>query len=155
MAHLFQPRFWTNPAIRSWPEPDKVLALYLLTGPERSTEGLYRLRVAGVADDLGWDPETVQDCLGRLVDRGFVRWDEAAQVVLIVGVLRDLNALNPGQIRGAVNRVYALPPTSLLRDLYAEADRWAPKIAAALVERFPELGDDDSKAATPSPSVPF
>src|SRR4051812_26267309 len=121
MAHLFQPRFWSDPTIRAWPEADRLLALYLLTCPDRATEGLYRLRPHAVADDLAWEVVGVRDGLRRLAAHGFIKWDEQADVVLLVDVLRGMPALNPGQVGGAVNRVDSLPPTPLLRELYADA----------------------------------
>src|SRR3954454_6085139 len=120
MAHLFEPRFWTDPKVRAWPEPDRLLALYALTCADRATEGLYRFRVADAADDLCWDAGKVRDGLRRLETYGFLKWDEKAGVILLLGVMRGMaGSRNPNQIKGAVNKVDALPPSDLLRDLYA------------------------------------
>ena len=41
--HKVSPRFWADEKVLRWNDDAKMLALYLLTCPHRTTEGLFRL----------------------------------------------------------------------------------------------------------------
>lgn len=58
------PKFWIEDA-PLWDDDTTIIALYLLTGPHRNLEGLYRLPKRYVQEDLG-KPQRVVD---KAIDR--------------------------------------------------------------------------------------
>src|SRR5687767_3734580 len=46
-------RLWIEPPFRKLTDSEKVVAIYLLSGPQTSSVGLYRISVASGAEDLG------------------------------------------------------------------------------------------------------
>lgn len=72
----------------------------------------------------------------------FIKWDEKAGVLLLLGVMRTMaGSRNPNQIKGAVNRVDSLPPHGLLPDLYARRSggtRSSPPLCSSLPGARPE-----------------
>ena len=51
-------RLWRNEDFVAMDNGQKVVALYLLTGPQTNRIGFYRLSMGAAADDLGTIPET-------------------------------------------------------------------------------------------------
>jgi hypothetical protein len=112
---------WTQP----WDESTRLAALYLLTCPHRTTEGLFRLPIEYAATDLGWPARRFAKALGELVADGFIEHDPDAQVVLIVNALKWQAPQNPNQATAAVRVLRTLPATPLLTRLYQLAEQFS------------------------------
>lgn len=153
------PRFWARAEQRGWGDDTKLLALYLLTGPHRTTEGLYRLPKRYAQADLEWSGEQFDEQLRELIQAGFCDYDEQAQVVLVKGALRYQACPNENVAKAAVRRLNELPQTRLMADLWALAEAHDPHLARQLAkqfgEQFPEQSGDSpapAPALTPSPT---
>jgi hypothetical protein len=76
-------RLWRHPGFAGLTEGEKILALYVLTGPQTNRLGLYLLSIATAAEDLGTTPETLTKRL-RNVCQTFGWWfDSVARVTYI------------------------------------------------------------------------
>jgi hypothetical protein len=142
------PVIWQEP----WDDEARLLALYLLTSPHRSTEGLFRLPSAYVQADLGWSLPKVEKTLARLEKGGFIRRD--GDVVLIVNALKYQAPANPNGVKAALSAVEAVPPSTLDPIFQQLAQRFCEPLAKGLRERFPErFGKPPSPAPalTPAP----
>lgn len=126
------PRFWVDSVVRAWDDDAKLAAMYVLTCEHRITEGLFRLPLLYAAHDLGWTTGRVEAALAVLERDGFIRWDRAVDVVLIVNALRWQPPAAPNNIRHAISQLRDLPQTELINDLLALADRHAPQFASDL-----------------------
>jgi hypothetical protein len=138
--------FWTRSA-RHWPDEEKLLGLYILSGPHSTSEGYYRLPLGYIVDDLGWGTEQVSTTMQSLAEREFVHYDLDAQVVFVCKRLEYRQPRGEKQVRGAVNVVREVPPSPLLSLFVAAADEHAEEFAEQLHSAFPTLPD--------TPSIPL
>lgn len=148
------PRFWAE--TQNWTSDARTLALYLLTCPHRTTEGLFRLPRGYIADDLGWALERLAQPFAELLDRGFIQYDENASVVLIVKAMKYQAPENPNQITSAVRKLAELPDTFLTSTFKALAEQFCQGLYEALPEGFGEgCGEPPSPAqARTQPPAP-
>lgn len=130
------PRFWTD--TRSWTEDARLLGLYLLTCPHRTTEGLFRLPKAYIYADLGWTVERLGEPFAELLANGFIHYDETLEIVLITNALKYQAPENPNQVKHAISLLEELPPTPLFSLLTTVAKRFSEPLAKGLEERFGE-----------------
>ena len=125
---------WAEP----WTENMRTLAFYLVTGPQRRTEGLYRLPLAYVEGDLDWQPKRLKAVLGALTAEGFVEHDPKAQLVLLVNALKR-NGLNTKQRIGVVKAFRELPPSPLLERFVSLSREFNQQLWEDLAEAFPSI----------------
>lgn len=153
------PRFWTDHA---WSDDARLLALYLLTCPHRTTEGLYRLPLAYARDDLGWSPqplgkglpERLRQALAELLASDFCSYDDTAQVVLIHKALKHQAPENHNQVTSALRMLEDLPPTPLTSTFKRLAERFCKRLAERLPEGFAQpIAHPPSPSPSPSPSL--
>lgn len=128
------PLIWTDYTARSWDDATKLLAHYLLTCPHRNLEGLFRLPLPYIADDLGWKAPKVEKAIRRLEDDGFIARDETTDVVLIRKALKYQAPKSPKQIKGALAVLSEVPKSSVHPDFIAACDKYAPSLAEALAK---------------------
>lgn len=128
--------FWTRSA-RRWSDDEKLLALYLLTGPHHTLERFYRLPLAYVSDDLGWPAARVRKVMGSLEAREFAAYDRDAQVVLVVKGLAYQAPKGEKQITGALRVLAEVPPTPLLGRFLEAAEEHAPEFAERASKQYP------------------
>lgn len=79
-----QAEFWSHARRHNWDEQTRTLALYLLTSPHRTTEGLFHLPLAYAAHDLQYPIDTVSNTLSILLRDGFAEYDFDNEIVLLV-----------------------------------------------------------------------
>jgi len=154
--------FYDDLAVRGWSDDLRATALYLLTCPDRASEGFFRLRLINLCGHLRRDEDTVREALGELERAGFARYDERAEVVLILKALKYQAPAGRTQIRGAVaavERVHDAP--ELFNALLEAADRYASEFADALREHYGIEGvsrgylasrENSRTSPTPTPS---
>lgn len=83
-----QSAFWTNPDIQGLSSEEKLLAVYLLTGPHSNGLGCYRLPDGYVQADFGWSLETVSKGFAELFRIGFSERCETTFFVVIPKFLK-------------------------------------------------------------------
>jgi hypothetical protein len=157
--------FRVGPAIwdEAWDDDTRYVAFYVLTCRHRTTEGLFRLPLEYAIADTGWSPERFREAFDKLLADGFIDYDSAARVCLIVKALEWQAPDNPNQVKAAMKLIEPLPATYLLVEFIRLADRYCERLAQALAERFPEpfreattqgMGESPSPAPSPSQSPP-
>lgn len=132
------PKFWTDEKVLFWDDDTKLLALYLLTCPHRSTEGLFRLPKPYIAADLQWDMERLRKPFEKLIEDGFIKYDEATSIILLCQALKYQRPENQNQEKNAIKKLKELPETPLMWDLIELAKQYAEQFAKRLVEQFGE-----------------
>jgi len=150
------PKFWTDPDVAGWSDDAKLLALYLMTCPHRTTEGLFRLPKPYAQADLQWSAERLAEPFAELLaDRsgqpGFIAYDERAQVVLIRNAMKYQAPQNDNQVTAALRGLEALPPTFLTCEFRRLAERFCERLAKRLPEGFGQP-IPDPPAPTPAPT---
>lgn len=134
--HKVSPKFWTTVQAEAWSEDARTLALYLLTCPHRTTEGLFRLPKAYILDDLDWTSKRLTEPFAELLARGFIDYDEQARWVLLVGALKYNAPENPNQAKAAAKRALECPEGPLTSHFRRLAERYAQRLAEQLPEGF-------------------
>lgn len=130
--HTVYSRLWSSRDFRSWTEDGRHLALYLLTCPARTTEGLFRLPIPLAAHELQWPTDRVERAVAELEGAEFIAIDRDADLVWLVNAIRWNTPRGPKQIKGAVNAL-ADVPSSPLRAPYLDRCRSvSPELAAAI-----------------------
>lgn len=127
------PLFWTDPTVRTWDDATKLLAHYLLTGPHRNLEGLYRLPLSYAADDLGWRKDKVARTMRRLEADGFVARDPEADVVFIRNALKYQAPKSAKQISGALRVLGEVPKSRVHEDFVSVCEEYAPELHKRLM----------------------
>ena len=130
--HTVYSRLWSSRDFRSWTEDGRLLALYLLTCPARTTEGLFRLPIPLAAYDLGWQQDRTGQALAELETAGFIAIDRDTDLVWLVNAVKWNAPRGPKQIKGAVNALSDVP-SSPLRVPYLDRCRSvSPELADAI-----------------------
>lgn len=143
------PKFWAS--TQGWSDDAKIVALYLLTGPHRTTEGLFRLPKAYAAADLGWSPQRLAKPFGELLSEGFIEYDDRASVCLIMKALDYQAPENPNQVTAALRKLADLPENALTSTFKGLAERYCEPLAQALPEGFGEpIGEPQALTQAPS-----
>lgn len=127
--HRVYRRIWDEP----WTEDERYFALYLLTGQHRTFEGIYKLPLMYAAGDLGWNLARVKKCMRGLEGHGFVKYDDAAQVVWIIKALKAQSP-NENQCRAAVRKIADLPRPKFYDDFLTVSRNLCPKLGEAFDE---------------------
>jgi len=133
--------FRVSPAIwraRTWTDDMRLLACYLLTSPHRTLEGLFILPQGYICADLKWSAERLAEPFAGLIADGFIAFDEAAEVCLIVKAMKYQRPENPNMDKAAIRRLVTVPASSLDTVFLASAQQYAPRLAERLAERLPE-----------------
>lgn len=140
------PKFWAD--TEEWSDDARLLALYLLTCPHRTTEGLFRLTTRYMAFDLGWAEERLAEPLAQLLAEGFIERDEERSLVLIVNAMKYQAPQNPNQVKHALRKLEEIPRSSPLTSTFK---RLAQQFCERLAERLPE-GFGESPAPSQAPT---
>lgn len=149
------PKFWVDNT--HWSDDARLLALYLLTSPHRNTEGFYRLPKPYAMGDLGWPPERFEEPFKQLLADGFIEYDDAAQVVLIVSAMKYQQCANDNVATAALKRLNELPETRLTSRFRQLAERFDERLAKRLPEQFGVAAPNTlalSLTQSPSPAKP-
>ena len=143
-------RFWTDEKSSCWDDDIKLLALYLLTCPHRTTEGIFRLPKSYALGDLGWSQRRLNAAWKVLVSGEFLQYDDKAQVALLTHALRYQAPENPNQMKAARKSFETLPATPLKARFLELAKQLAPVFHEALTK---QLGEPLPKPIRHSPSL--
>jgi hypothetical protein len=78
-------RFWTGETGRALrgDAPAQLVAAYVITSPHSNMLGFYYLPISYIANDTGIPIEGASKALQRIIDGGFCRYDEQAEVIWV------------------------------------------------------------------------
>jgi hypothetical protein len=102
-------KFWTEPDVLAMSERGRLLFLYLLTGPHTTASGCFRLPLAYIAADLGWELETVCQTFSELSANGFAYHCQASSWVVIPKFLKHNPIANPNCGKAIATQIEQLP----------------------------------------------
>ncbi len=112
------PRIWRHPGFRALKPSARELALYLLTGPQSNSIGLFHFSPSSAADDLGVSPETVRKGLADIAVTFAWYFDDGARVFYIPSWWRWNPPENTNVLKGNLKALSEIPP-SRLADAFA------------------------------------
>jgi len=140
-------RFLSDQKVRGWDNDTKFLALYLLTSPHNNILGCYILPKLYICADLGWTPEALAKPFAKLIEDGFIKYDEDACLILLTNYLKHNPIDNGNRAEGAIKILEELPRSNLFLELkkiiVQQGKDYLQKLAKALENKALQ---GDSKA---------
>src|SRR5882672_6800622 len=130
-------RLWRDPRFTELTDAEKLLALYILTGPQTNRIGLYTLSIGQAAENLKTSAETLTKRLRKGAGNFRLLFDNRSRVIFIPswfkwnlpdgvnvmkGNLKDLSEIPPcGLLDAFARNIEILPDT--LRETFLERMR--------------------------------
>jgi len=130
--HKVDERFWKDEKVQQWDSDIRLLALYLLTNPHSTSEGFYQLKKMYMMADLNWDRERFDKAFDKLLENGFLKYDETVSVVFLPNSLKYNSPDNPNQAKYAIKQLQDLPDTLLIDDFLEVTEEHGKKILEIL-----------------------
>ena len=129
--------FWDDLKVRDWSTDATRIALYILTAPDRTSEGFFRLRMVNVCDHLKMDRATAEAAMAEVIAEDFAQYDPRAEVVFVCKALKYQPPKGPKSIPGAVNALDQIKGSPrLFWAFLGAAEHYAPEFAAAIRTRY-------------------
>ena len=139
MSYEHYSRVWSSVWLEPWTDDMRTVAFYLITGPHRRSEGLYRLPLEYIVTDLSWPSKRVRTAFDALLACGFADYDPERQLVLIINALKR-NKLNPNQCKGVAKAFRELPLSPLLERFISLAQTSNKDLSKELAKDWPRVG---------------
>jgi len=141
-------RFWHDEKSGQWDDDTKLLALYLLTCPHGNILGCFVLPKLYICADLRWTEERLRKPFAKLLEEGFLEYDENTSLILINNWLKHNPIENGNQAIAGVQMLKELPKSyvleSLLRHIESENKPHMQVLLDALNSMKP-FGEPSSK----------
>lgn len=129
-------KFWSDEKVKKWDDDTKLLALYLLTSPHKNLLGLFVLNKLYICADLGWDTKRLGKPFAKLLQDGFIKYDEESELLLLVNFMKHNPLENGNQVKAAISLLRELPKSPLWQDLKQLLEPFAKPFAEPLLERL-------------------
>lgn len=120
-------QFWTSESTRDFSDDARLLALYLLTGPQSTILGASRVTPGNLLDDLKWGSERAGKAFAELFQNGWATHDETRSWVFVNNFLTWNSIDNPNQGKAAIKVFDQIPDKSPLKPMVARAIADNPK----------------------------
>ncbi len=134
-----RPRWWTEQVTRSLDPIDRLLALYVLTGPQSSSCGIFRFSPGAAAEDLDLDLSDLRTRLDRVCEAFDWQWDAAARVLWLPSWVMENEPPNPNVVKSWRLHLSEIPACALKTQaadvLSTYLQRRGPAFVAALDDR--------------------
>lgn len=101
--------WWGHPDTASLDDIEKLLFLYLLTGPHSNGLGCYRIPFGYVSSDTGKDMETVSEAFKKMEAKGLIRYCEDTDFVHIINYMKWNGIANPKVAAARQKEFEAIP----------------------------------------------
>lgn len=131
-------RFWDDEKVARWDDSARLLALYLLTSPHNNSLGCYVLKRLYICADLNWSPERLTKPFQRLIDEGFILYDEATSMIMLPNFLKHNPLENGNQVQGAIKALDELPKSPIFLELKQLLEQLDKHFLKPLLERLDE-----------------
>ena len=133
-----QTQFWTHPKIINLSDKEKLLYLYLITGPHVSPLGCYRMPKAYVEEDLKWKTGELEKVWSKLEGSFFV-YDQAYDLILIFDFLEWNPIPNPNAGKARYSEFVQIPQNfKYYQSLIASLEPFQERLGEPLPKDIPK-----------------
>lgn len=151
--YKLSPDFWRDEKTSGWDDDARLCALYVLTSPHRTTEGLFYMPRSYAIGDLGWQAKRFNKAFDRLIADGFIEYDDKASVCWIVKAMDYQVPANPKQAMWAAKLLAKIPPNRMANRFRTVAETASKRLAEVIANDYPDAWPNQSPngiANTPS-----
>jgi hypothetical protein len=115
-------RLWRHAGFLGLNDADRVLAIYMLTGPQANRAGLFRFSAGAAADDLERDTEAIRYGIAKVCDTFAWEYDGPTKTLWIPTWWEYNEPDNPKHLIGALSDLNSLPRTPLAAKFCAQLE---------------------------------
>jgi len=119
-------KIWNDEKFRQLSPEAQRLYFYVLTSPHSNMAGFYLLPKPYIERDMVTLPKGLDKPFDELLDKGLIKYDEGANMILIPNYFRYNPLNNKNQKKGANNRVRELPENTLIDEFRAICEQYYP-----------------------------
>jgi len=134
-------RLWKHPNFRRLTDRDKLLALYVLTGPQTNRHGIHSLSLITASEDLKLPPRCTRRSVARLCRAFGWQFDPRSSVMYIPSWFKWNPPDNVNVMKGILNDLNEIPPSPLIavfaKNIETLPVTLRPTFAEGLRQRFP------------------
>ena len=120
------PRIWQHRVFALLSTEARLVALYLLTGPQSNRIGYYRMSVGSASEDLGLTPSACTKLFCSVTKAFGWEWDSEARVIWVRSWWKWNTPEAANNLKGAIKDYYDVPTSPLsdgfLRELQPVAE---------------------------------
>jgi hypothetical protein len=127
-------RLWRHPGFVTLTADEKVLALYLLTGPQTNRIGIYTLSIAQAAEDLGTVPQTLLKRFANCCAAFGWHFDSKARVFYIPSWFKWNPPANSNAMKGFLNDLSEIQPCGLIDAFANNLDTLSDTVRGTFIE---------------------
>jgi hypothetical protein len=129
---------WDDENIVSLSDDAKLLYLYIMTCRHGNAAGAYIISKGTIADDLRWQSKRLCKPFTELLSKGFILYDEAVRVIVIVSHLKHNSPEGPNQEKNIASLLAELPKTKEYSTFIKRLDKPFHKpLTNGLAKRIP------------------
>jgi hypothetical protein len=107
-------RLWRHPGFAQLTDTERLLALYVLTGPQSNRIGIYNFSIATASEQLGTVPQTLTKRLATVAVTFGWLFDASARVLYVPSWWRFNTPENANVLKGNLKDLNELPPCALV-----------------------------------------
>lgn len=132
------PRIWNDEKFRALSDHGKLAFVFLLTHPHMTSLGAMRATLAGLAEELGWEPEDFREAFREALAKDMAEHDPKACLVALPNFIKYNSPESPNVVKAWVSSLDLLPECSLKTRVIARAKGYAEALPKAFREALPK-----------------
>ena len=141
-------KLWTDREVEPLSKEAKLLFLYLLTNPHRSSSGLYPITRNRAAQDCSMTVEEVDSAFEELAGAGLTLYDDETSTVLVLNAVKYLQRTKPMRTSVVNDVTYINSPLAeelVNRHQLRQWEEWTEEAEFVLSSRNAKEGWNDEE----------
>jgi hypothetical protein len=131
---LVFPRLWRHTGFRALTPSSRLLALYLLTGPQTNRLGCFHFSIGTAADDLKLGAETIRKGLADVAETFAWLFDADENVIFIPSWWRWNPPQNKNVLKGNLKDLIEIPASTLVEGFARNLETLDPTLHPTFLE---------------------
>jgi hypothetical protein len=144
-----RPRWWTDATTQSLSNDQKLVSLYLRTGPQTNAVGLYRLSPGAAAEDLGMDPGEFRRQLDIVCRVEGWNFDAIARVLWIPSWPAENVPQSPNVAKSWRSQLDEVPNCAIKATAASAIRAFLAERGQAFLKAFGEASPEESSKPSP------
>jgi hypothetical protein len=132
-------RLWLEPEFAALSDEEKLVALYVLSGPQTAPPGVFRLSSASAAEDLRCSARALQHRLAAAVRAFHWKYDATTRVLWMPEWAAENPPANPNGVVAWRSCFDEIPDCALKREAWTATRAFLAPRGESFLKPFPEL----------------